>query len=137
MPIEPHAAVTVSMPRILPPEPQAKIKVPMSEAFYAELLAKDARRCNKRLSRVLGYNTQSAAVAMSEQSRREAEARRHDLARKALDLLRAEPMTTTQLLEALGVRKDAARAALRILRGEELVNCTKSRGNIIIWEARA
>ena len=58
MTIEPHHAVTVRTARVMPPKPEAKIRVPLSEAYLAALMAGESRQVRARYTRAFGVSQQ-------------------------------------------------------------------------------
>ncbi len=124
--IEPHAAITVATPRVMPPKQDAKHDKPKIS------MAEDAKRCNARLRRILGHGETAAAI-LNEASRREAEARRYTIAARALEIIRRGPISNVNLVAALGVRKEKIRDALAILKAERKVIAHRSKTLAITW----
>lgn len=134
MTIEPQHARTVCSRPVMPPKQEAKIKVPLSEAYLAELMARDAKGIRARFSRAHGAFTSYAGGEDANQARREqALAEREALAARALDLITARPRTSAELREAFGMTENRMRHAMGMLRHQGLVQ-SKRQGPATVWE---
>jgi hypothetical protein len=114
--IEPHNAVTVSIPPAMPPKREAKISVPLSEAFYAKLLADEAKAVRARHGNRWGHlNAEASGNASNERASAEAVVRREELAAKVLACL-DRPRTRAEIIERMGVTASAIKQTLSLLR---------------------
>lgn len=135
--IEPHNAYTVRINPVMPPKAEAKIKVPLSEAYLAVLMAEDARAVRARFSRANGSFTSQAGGEEANRARQvQAIANREALAARALDLITARPRTSAELRETFGMTENRMRAAMGMLRHNGLVQ-SKRQGPGTVWERTA
>lgn len=133
MTVEPHAAYTVCIRPVLPPKPQAKLRVPLSEAFYAKMMADDAVQVRARFRKANGTLTAQASGEDANARRKQvALARRDELMAKALELLSAGELTSGQLRDICHASENQMRNALGYMRAEGLADF-KRVGGLVKW----
>lgn len=127
---------TVSTAKALPPKPVAKIKVPLSEAYLAELMAKEAKAVRARMSRAYGaFNSQAGGEEANLRRQQQAVAEREDLAMRALALITSRPRSSAELREHFRVTENKMRASLGLLKHRGLVE-SKRQGCWTVWQRK-
>ena len=134
MSIEPHNVRTVFIRAVMPPNPEAKLRVPPSEAYYAELLAQDAKKVRARHGDRLGFTRDAATNAANDMARTEADAKREALAARIMAYL-DRPRRSVEIAEQMGGTFNATKRALQLLRSRSDVT-VKREGSFRIWERR-
>lgn len=127
MTIEPHHAVTVRTVRVMPPKPEAKIRVPLSEAYLAALMAGESRLVRARYSRAFGSSCPLQICNDANRQRKaDADKARAEMAARITNLLaeRAVPLRSKEIQDAMGASQNHIRnvlnemlAAGRVIKG--------------------
>lgn len=129
---------TVCTPSPLPPKPEAKIKAPLSETYYAELLAKDAEKVRARHGGRNSVLQGIGSVVVTEEMRiklREATlAKGKERMEELLKVLR-KPMTVDDMIIKTGWSKTTVRRALNKAHNENRVILTHKKAPQV-WERR-
>jgi ABC-type branched-subunit amino acid transport system substrate-binding protein len=134
--IEPHNAVTVQTSKPMPPAPQAKLRVPMSEAFYATLLAEDAKRIRKRHGDPQKESKPVAEGLTAKQARYRAiqAAKTQETRQTILDAL-ARPSTAGDVATRIKRDEHMIRRQLVIMAGLGLVEGQRCK-NVVVWHRK-
>ena len=123
---------TVSLPHALPPKPVAKIKVPLSEAYLAELMAKEAVAVRNRFKSKWGNLSAQASGHDANFTRtQESEARRDALAEKVLDRLSMANSSASDLRAFFKASEHQMKMALRHLKRTGRVENLRSGGEYL------
>lgn len=135
MTVEPHNASTVSIRAVMPPKREAKIKVPLSEAYLAKLMAADAKHCRDRARKAWGVvNTQTSGEDANSRRKVEAEARRDELAARIMVLLSEGDWTSSEMRDRLMSTEHHMNNALGYLRQQGKADFHRS-GHRTVWRA--
>jgi hypothetical protein len=117
----------------MPPKPEPKVCVPLSETYYAALMAADAQKVRNRYRRTFGGDNASKA---NERQRLAAKDRRNDLAKVIFAILTEHgPMTAAQVKEHLTLSREQTRVVLRLMKIDGLVDYTKGGDCKAYWRA--
>jgi DNA-binding transcriptional ArsR family regulator len=116
MSIEPSQARTVCIRPVMPPKPERKTLPPMPD--YRE----EARQVRERFEKTWGRTNTPGADHENVRRKAEADARRDELAAKALKLLARREATSGEMREAFGVSENQMRNALGRLREQGMAN---------------
>lgn len=136
MTVEPHNVRTVCIRPVLPPKPEAKTRVPISEAYYAALMAEDAKRVRARQLSRWGNQMSRAGVEHNERTQQEAVAARIALAAEVLEFLKAGPCSSAGLREHFRKSDNQMRAATGMLSHEGKIESVR-RGSWAVWRVVA
>lgn len=131
--IEPHNAITVRTARVMPPKPEAKIRVPVSEAFYAALLAGEAKKCNERYRQKWGQGNQGELqMIINERRKDEAAKLRKKRGEEIMLMLAERPMRTVEVVEAMGIAESTVSDVIRDLRADNRIEAVRH-GATSLW----
>jgi hypothetical protein len=118
----------------MPPKPEPKVFVPLSETYYAALMAADAKKVRKRYGRTFGSPCPAQTGNDANRARNEAaRTARAEMAERIAGLLAAAPgpMLSREIQNATGASQNHTRvvmtemlAAGRVIKGRVKGACT-------------
>lgn len=127
MTLEPSHCRTVSIRPVMPPKPEPKVCVPLSETYYAALMAADAQKVRKRYGRAFGGSCPAQTGNDANRARKEAaDKARAEMAERIADLLATSPgpLRSLEIQAAMGASQNHIRvvmaemlAAGRVIKG--------------------
>ena len=133
MTLEPSHCRTVSIRPVMPPRPEPKVCVPLSETYYAALMAADAKNVRKRYGSTFGGSCPSQTGNDANRARKEAAGKaRAEMAERISDLLAtsAGPLWSLEIQAAMGASQNHIRvvmaemlAAGRVIKGRSKGAC--------------
>jgi hypothetical protein len=133
MTIEPSEARTVCIRPVMPPKREATIRVPLSEAYLAQLMAEDAKAVRARAARTWGNHTAIGGGAEANANRHQkALAERTALAAEVMEALTRKRLTSAELRAMFRKSDNQMRAATGMLSHEGKIEAVRT-GRGSIW----